>query len=129
MSLRAELLRFALRVAFKQKVEAAENLTYLRARLEKFRYVTPLPPRGTIATKLAIGGVPAVRVTTPRSRTDHHVLYLHGGAYVYGRPVHYRDFIWRIADAAAATIHVLDYRLGPEHRFPAAVDDAAAAYR
>jgi acetyl esterase/lipase len=57
------------------------------------------------------------------------VLYLHGGAYVYGRPAHYRDFIWRIANVSGATMHVLDYRLGPEHPFPAAVEDAAAAYR
>jgi acetyl esterase/lipase len=105
------------------------DITRIRARLDKYKYLAPAPPKGTVATKLAIGGVPAVRVTTPRSRADHHVLYLHGGAYVYGAPAHYRDFIWRIANAAGAIMHVLDYRLGPEHRFPAAVDDAAVAYR
>jgi acetyl esterase/lipase len=129
MSLRAELLRLALRAGFKQDYGAEVDIARLRGRLEKFAYLTPPPPRGTVAIKLTIGGVPAVRVTTPRSRPDHHVLYLHGGAYVYGRPAHYRDFIWRIANASGATVHVLDYRLGPEHRFPAAVEDAAAAYR
>jgi monoterpene epsilon-lactone hydrolase len=129
MSLRAELLRLALRAGFKQSYGTEVDIARIRGRLEKFKYLAPNPPRGTVATKLAIGGVPAVRVTTRRSRADHHVLYLHGGAYVYGRPGHYRDFIWRIANAAGATLHVLDYRLGPEHRFPAAVDDAAAAYR
>ena len=44
-----------------------------------------------------------VRVATPRSRADRHVLYLHGGGYVYGSPALYRDLTWRIADAAAAT--------------------------
>lgn len=129
MSLRAELLRFALRASFKREYGAEVDVARLRGRLEKFTYLTPPPPWGTVSTKLAIGGVPAIKVATRRSRADRHVLYLHGGAYVYGRPAHYRDFIWRVANAAGATVHVLDYRLGPEHPFPAAVEDATAAYR
>ena len=129
MSLRAELLRLGLRATFKQRNDVTPNIAQIRARLEKFKYLAPQPPKGTHATRLAMGGVPAIRVTTLQSRADCHVLYLHGGGYVYGRPAHYRDFIWRIADAAAATVHVLDYRLGPEHPFPAAVDDAVGAYR
>ena len=65
----------------------------------------------------------------PRSLADRHVLYLHGGGYVYGASVFYRDFLWRIATAASARVLCIDYRLAPEHPFPAAVDDAAAAYR
>jgi acetyl esterase/lipase len=129
MSLRAELLRLALRATFKQRDDVTPDIAQIRARLEKFKLLAPQPPKGTQAVRLAMGGVPAIQVTTPQSRADRHVLYLHGGAYVYGRPGHYRDFIWRIADAAAATMHVLDYRLGPEHAFPAAVDDAVGAYR
>jgi len=129
MSLRSELLRLALRATFKLRDDVAPDIAAIRARLEKFKYLAPPPPKGTQAVRLAMGGVPAIRVTTPRSRPDRHVLYLHGGGYVYGRPAHYRDFIWRIANAAAATMHVADYRLGPEHPFPAAVDDAVSAYR
>jgi acetyl esterase/lipase len=91
--------------------------------------LVPRPPKTTNVVSLTVGGVPAVRVATPRSRDDRHVLYLHGGGYVCGSPAHYRDFIWRIADAAAARVLVIDYRLAPEHPFPAAVDDAVAAYR
>jgi monoterpene epsilon-lactone hydrolase len=129
MSLRAELLRLAMRATFKQRDDVAPDIVQIRARLEKFKVLAPQPPKGTVAAKFAMADVPAIRVTTLQSRSDRHVLYLHGGAYVYGRPGHYRDFIWRIADAAAATVHVLDYRLGPEHPFPAAVDDAVGAYR
>ncbi len=129
MSLRAELLRLALRATFKRHGNTIPSIAQVRAYTEKFTYFVPPPPRSTVAVKTAMGGVPAVRVATPRSRADRHILYLHGGAYVCGRPAHYRDFIWRIADKAAATIHVLDYRLGPEHPFPAAVDDAVMAYR
>jgi acetyl esterase/lipase len=58
-----------------------------------------------------------------------HVLHLHGGAYVYGTPQLYRDFLWRLATATKATVLCTDYRLAPEHPFPAAVDDAVTAYR
>jgi acetyl esterase/lipase len=48
---------------------------------------------------------------------------------VYGSPSLYRDFIWRVADETGAAVLCPDYRLGPDHPFPAAVDDAASAYR
>ncbi len=57
------------------------------------------------------------------------MLYLHGGGYRLGSPATYRHFTWRIATAARARLLVLDYRLAPEHPFPAALDDALAAYR
>jgi acetyl esterase/lipase len=129
MSLRAELLRLALRATFKRRENNVPGIARIRAHMEKFAYLVPRAPKGTVAVKTELGGVPAIRVTTPRSRADRHILYLHGGGYVCGRPVHYRDFIWRIADAAAATVHMIEYRLGPEHPFPAAVDDAVAGYR
>jgi acetyl esterase/lipase len=127
VSIRAELLRLGLR-AFKRG-GAAPDIARIRRNMNRFRHVTPYPPKSTQVTALDAGGVPAVRVATPRSRKDCHVLYLHGGAYSYGSPQLYRDFIWRIADVTAARVLCIDYRLAPEHPFPAAVDDAQAAYR
>ena len=57
------------------------------------------------------------------------ILYLHGGGYRIGSPACYRGFGSHLAAAAGATVVVVDYRLAPEHPFPAAVDDAVAAYR
>ena len=57
------------------------------------------------------------------------MLYLHGGGYRLGSPAAYRHFTWRIADAVRARVLIIDYRLAPEHPFPAALDDAVAAYR
>ncbi|MCC6778622.1 MAG: alpha/beta hydrolase [Hyphomicrobiales bacterium] len=71
----------------------------------------------------------AIRVATGRSCADRHVLYLHGGGYVAGSPALYRDLVWRIADACHAQCLCTDYRLAPEHPYPAALDDAVAAYR
>jgi acetyl esterase/lipase len=126
MSVRAELVRLALRAV--KGGGSDQSVGTLRRNMELFRHITPRPPKDTAVTQLSAGSVPAVRVATPRSRVDRHVLYLHGGAYLYGSPAHYRDFLWRIADAAAARVLCIDYRLAPEHPFPAAVDDAVAAY-
>jgi epsilon-lactone hydrolase len=57
------------------------------------------------------------------------VLYLHGGGYVLGSIKTHRDLMGRISRAAKARVLGLDYRLAPEHPFPAAVDDSLTAYR
>jgi acetyl esterase/lipase len=129
VSLRAELIRVALRCLFKDREDHKPDIATIRRNLGRTTYLFPNPPKGTIATKVTAGGVPAVRVTRPTSREDRHVLYLHGGGYCYGSPSLYRDFAWRIADATEASVLCLDYRLAPEHPFPAAIDDAANAYR
>jgi monoterpene epsilon-lactone hydrolase len=65
----------------------------------------------------------------PVSDRKRHVLYLHGGAYAIGSPSCYRHLTWRIAAAARACVLAIDYRLAPEHPFPAALEDAERAYR
>jgi monoterpene epsilon-lactone hydrolase len=57
------------------------------------------------------------------------VLYCHGGGYYFCSPLTHRSLVFGLATRANAAIFSLDYRLAPEHRFPAALDDAAAAYR
>ena len=57
------------------------------------------------------------------------ILYLHGGGYVAGSPATHRPITAALARLAARRVFALEYRLAPEHRFPAAVDDALAGYR
>src|SRR6202012_2929833 len=57
------------------------------------------------------------------------ILYLHAGGYVGGSPRSHRPLVARLADAARSAAVSLEYRLAPEHPFPAAVDDAVEAYR
>ena len=78
---------------------------------------------------VSAGGVPAEWIVPPNAAPDRVVLYLHGGGYVMGSINTHRAMIARIARAAQAKALALDYRLAPEHPFPAAVDDATAAYR
>jgi acetyl esterase/lipase len=98
-----------------------------RASLEALTTMAPMP-EDVACQPVRAGGVPAEWVTAPGAG-DRVVLYLHGGGYVIGSINSHRDLAGRLSRAAGARVLVLDYRLAPEHPFPAAVDDALAAYR
>jgi acetyl esterase/lipase len=74
------------------------------------------------------GGVPAFWVIPPDADPERVVLYLHGGGYVSGSPQTYRGLADQIAVACGAHLLLIDYRLAPEHPFPAALEDAWKAY-
>lgn len=65
----------------------------------------------------------------PRSASNGTILYLHGGGYVACSPATHRPVTAALARLAQRRVFALDYRLAPEHRFPAALDDAVAGYR
>lgn len=65
----------------------------------------------------------------PGSTSQRVVLYSHGGGYLFGSPLSYRSFTTRLASATGMKVFVPDYRLAPEHVFPAAADDILAVYR
>jgi monoterpene epsilon-lactone hydrolase len=127
MSLQAKLVRLWLRLFFKRAT--ARDIQAVRRRIARLGHLVPPAPPEIEVLHLDLDGVRAVRVATRESREDRHVLYLHGGGHVAGSPVLYRDFIWRIAAATRACVTIIDHRLAPEHPFPAALDDAVAAYR
>lgn len=79
-------------------------------------------------TPIELGANPALRASAPGAASDATLLYLHGGAYISGSAQGYRVLAAELARATGVTAHVLDYRLAPEHHFPAAIDDAVGAY-
>jgi len=88
------------------------------------------PPEPDVrCEKVDAGGVDAEWITAPGANNDRYVLYLHGGGYVIGSIKTHRDLMGRVSRAAKAKVLGLNYRLAPEHPFPAAVDDAVAGYR
>nr|WP_246851966.1 alpha/beta hydrolase [Patulibacter sp. SYSU D01012] len=91
---------------------------------------TTRPPAGVATAREELGGRPALRLTPAVGRHDGPaaVLLLHGGAYTTGSATTHRAFAGRLAAAAGAPVHLLEYRLAPEHPYPAALDDAAAAF-
>ena len=99
-----------------------------RQKFESFAgqfYVT----KDATATAVNAGGVPAEWIAAPGVANDRVILYLHGGGYVIGSVNTHRELINRFSKAANARVLALNYRLAPEHPFPAAVEDATAAYR
>ena len=88
----------------------------------------PLTPEFTL-NRVDAGGVPAAWVEAPGADAGRVMLYLHGGGYVIGSIDTHRELAGRLSQASAARVLILDYRLAPEHPYPAAVEDAAAAYR
>lgn len=87
------------------------------------------PPEDAQIEEIKIEHMDADWVSVPESREDRVLLYLHGGGYVIGNNVGYRDFGARLARAGRCRTLVINYRLAPENPFPAAVDDATMAYR
>jgi monoterpene epsilon-lactone hydrolase len=74
-----------------------------------------------------IGGV-RCEILTPKQH-ERRIVYFHGGAFCLGAPIGYRNWLTHVANAAHAELVVPDYRLAPEHPFPAATDDAFAVWR
>jgi acetyl esterase/lipase len=85
------------------------------------------PPQDVAVAPVIAGGVPALRIT-PEAASPAAVLYLHGGGHMSGSAFGYRHLAGAIAVAAQAPALVVDYRLAPEHPYPAAVQDAVNAY-
>jgi acetyl esterase/lipase len=86
-------------------------------------------PRKVHYVDTVVGGIPAIVATPTEVPPVRHILYIHGGAYVLGSPRSHIGMCARLAKRAAATVTVIDYRLAPEHVYPAAIDDCVAAYR
>jgi monoterpene epsilon-lactone hydrolase len=100
----------------------------LRAQMEADATQFPLAP-DVRCQPVAAGGIPAEWVTTAESVEERVIYYLHGGGYVAGSINTHRELASRLARAAKARVLLIDYRLAPEHPFPAAVEDAVTGYR
>jgi monoterpene epsilon-lactone hydrolase len=88
-------------------------------------------PFGARFAKTNLADVPTERVQsrTAVEASGKAILFLHGGAFLIGSPVSHRSITGRLAKLTEATVFAPDYRLAPEHPFPAALDDAFACYR
>ena len=85
-------------------------------------------PAGVTVTPAALGAVPTAEITVAGVEPRHIVLYFHGGVYEFGSAPLGADLASEIGRRIDAAVISVEYRLAPEHPYPAAVDDAVAAY-
>ncbi|WP_020178550.1 alpha/beta hydrolase [Methylopila sp. M107] len=128
LSAQARLLRIVMRYGFKSRVHASPDIARIRRSVDRLARLAPDQPFGVARRPTTLAGLPAEAHARTGRAPDRHVLYLHGGAFCCGSPRTHRGIAGRIARGVDAEVIVLDYRLAPEHPFPAAIEDAAAAY-
>ena len=128
-SLRSQALNALLRVTLGRPLTDDDDVIALRRQYErldarKFRLAAPLERSPTVT-----GGVPGEWVMAPESRVERVILYLHGGSFAFRFPNAHASLAGRLCRPLLARALIPDYRLTPEHPFPAAADDCLAAYR
>jgi monoterpene epsilon-lactone hydrolase len=124
----SEQLRKVLDIVRSQQAGGVSEPTIeqLRAGMEK---VAERVASDVHCEPVTAGSVKAEWIVPPGADAERVLLYFHGGGYVMGSINTHRAMVARMARAAHARALVIDYRLAPEHPFPAAVEDATAAYR
>ena len=106
------------------KMAEAKDINAMRAIM-----IEAPAPAGVTCTPVEAGGVSAEWSVADGADQDKVILYVHGGGYVMGSAGSHRDMTGRLSQASGARVLSLNYRLAPEHPFPAPVDDSVAAYR
>jgi monoterpene epsilon-lactone hydrolase len=106
---------------------AGSDVNEQRRLLRELLSAQPLPADVTV-TAAELGGVPTAEITVDGIEPRHVVLYFHGGVYVMGDASLAAGLASQVGRRTQAKVISVDYRLAPEHPYPAAVDDALAAY-
>jgi monoterpene epsilon-lactone hydrolase len=129
MSIRASLISFVIKHTLRKQFDELSDVQAMRDAMARSGALGgKLPDKVTIVPQ-AIGDIAAEWVTLENIDQNKVILYLHGGGYIVGSAEGYRDIAWRLAELAKCRVLFVDYRLAPEHPFPAAVEDATEAYR
>jgi monoterpene epsilon-lactone hydrolase len=112
----------------KSPLDVAGDPAEQRAVFERMLTARPLPGDVT-TTPGALGGVPVLTIEVSGVTAETTVLWFHGGWYVMGSPRTSAGLAAEVARRAGARVVSVDYRLAPEHPYPAALQDARSAYR
>ncbi|MEN0108355.1 MAG: alpha/beta hydrolase fold domain-containing protein [Pseudomonas sp.] len=123
----ARVLRTGLILLFRSLIRPPMPIAGQRAILRALT-ASAMTPRGVRRVEGSLGGRPC-EWQRPEQDSQQVLLYLHGGAYLIGAPATHRAITSHLAKRGKLAVCALDYRLAPEHPFPAALDDALAAYQ
>lgn len=126
-SLQANTLKFLLRLRVKRDLGSKEALVrHLRSAMDTRLFPSPLPS-GVSMRPGVVAGVPGEWLHVNNARMT--LLYLHGGAFIGGKLATYHTFCGELARRLQARVFLPDYRLAPEHPYPAATDDSFLVYQ
>ncbi|WP_207708990.1 alpha/beta hydrolase fold domain-containing protein [Heliomicrobium undosum] len=136
-SIQAHMFRFVLEhrhlLRFQHKRRAVfdfnTSIPDFREDCEKGARLFGKLPEGIDVTPVDINGIPAEWIQTSLGKRDKLIVYVHGGGYVSGSCSDHRAIVARIVKSSGVTALLFEYRLAPEHPYPAAIDDAVAVYR
>lgn len=117
------------RIMMKRRFAKSGTVMTLRDIMDELAKRARKPPKHIRMDGVSLGGVPAERMRSAQADEKKAILYIHGGGFVAGHPANHRQLTWRLAVKTNAPVYAIDYRLAPEHPFPAALEDAVAAYR
>ncbi len=108
---------------------AAEGISLQERRdgMEEMQAAIPVP-EDIVTKEVDIDGVPGLWVEAPGARDSAYVIYYHGGGYVMGSLSTHKELMGRISRSCKARVLGVDYRLAPEHVYPAAVEDGVKSY-
>jgi acetyl esterase/lipase len=130
-SWQSHLLQLFIRFKMKRHVTGSEQelVAFARKHMGDKRLAARLTPKDVSIRAINEDGLKGEWVWWEGEHDPHVIFYLHGGGYVACSPEIYRPFTAELSKQARARVFALDYRLAPEHRFPAPVEDATTAYR
>lgn len=128
-SLRARLTNAFLRLTTKSMWRPDLDILTVRAHAARMDARIARKPPPAPVEDVDAGGVPATWIGEPALAERGTILYLHGGAWCIHLPAIYRSFAARLSGLTGMRVLLPDYRLAPEHPFPAATDDCLAVYR
>ncbi len=106
----------------------AETVERARKGVESF-YLRFRSIQDVVVEDVFIGHIPAFWISAPGALNDRTILFFHGGGFMVGSTKDHLDLCGKLALSSGCRVLSIDYRLAPEHIFPAALDDCISAYR
>lgn len=129
MSIQLFFIDKMLRFAVKRRFRKSPDVMTLRAIMEEMAEQARPAPASVAVTQTELGGVKAERLAVADADQSRAIVYIHGGGFVAGVPANHRPLTWRLAAQTKVPVYAIDYRLAPEHPFPAGLEDCVNAYR
>ena len=128
-SIQSSLLDRFFRAFVRPRIHDKADIPGIRKFVARIETRLAKPWLGQVLRSTEIGGVPCDYLELPGNKPDRVLLYLHGGGFVFHAPKLYHSFLGRLCSVTRTNAWLPDYRLAPEHPFPAAPEDCLAAYR